>query len=95
MIEDMMSVIRTGINQYLESKRDEVVNYHVLQEIFPVERRIRSIIGGLETSFGTKVWEPLAKQIAQQNGFKIYNEKKFEKPANLPEKIEKLIYLKK
>ena len=76
-----------SINELYRKAKE--VNYHVLQEIFPVERRIRSIIGGLETSFGTTVWEPLAKYLAEQNGFTIKNEKKFEMPKDLPKEIVK------
>ncbi|WP_394867507.1 TdeIII family type II restriction endonuclease [Paraclostridium bifermentans] len=91
MSEDIKNIIKNGITQYLESKRNNNINYHVLQEIFPLERRVRSIIGGLETSFGTKVWEPLAKNLARKNGFEIYNEKKFKKPKEVPKEIETLI----
>lgn len=91
MHEKVKNIIKSGVDNYLKSKKGKEVNYHVLQEIFPVERRIRSIIGGLETSFGTTVWEPLAKYLAEQNGFTIKNEKKFEMPKDLPKEITDLI----
>ena len=50
-------------------KKKEVKNYQVLDDIFPNERRIRSLIGGLETSLGTTFWEPIAKTLAKLNGF--------------------------
>jgi len=66
--------------------RDVKVN-HILDLIFPNERRIRSLIGGLETSFGTTLWEPLAKLLAERNGFTILNEKDFQKPVDVPKPI--------
>lgn len=42
-----------------------------MDDIFPKERRIRSLIGGLETSLGVTFWEPLSKTLAEINGFEI------------------------
>lgn len=67
--------IKNSISNFFEGK--EVKVEHVLDLIFPKERRIRSLIGGLETSLGTRLWEPLAKAFAQEGGFTILNEKTF------------------
>ena len=47
--------------------------FQILDLIIPKERKIRSIVGGLETSLGTTLWEPLAKALAIENGFEIIN----------------------
>ena len=91
MYKNIEDIIKSGIENYLESKKNDNINYHVLEEIFPVERRIRSIIGGLETSFGTRVWEPLVKQLASANGFNIKDEKSFKRPKKLPIEVTNLI----
>lgn len=49
----------------------------MLDHIFPRERKIRSLIGGLETSMGTRVWEPLAKEFSKHGGYEVCDEKKF------------------
>lgn len=72
IIED---TITSSITSFFSGK--EVTTLHVLDHIFPKERKIRSLIGGLETSMGTRVWEPLAKSFAQHNDFVVHNEKKF------------------
>ncbi|MCT8985286.1 TdeIII family type II restriction endonuclease [Shewanella phaeophyticola] len=60
--------------------------------IFPKERRIRSLIGGLETSLGTRVWEPLAKAFANNNGFSVKDEKIFNsKVPVIPEMLRHFI----
>lgn len=45
--------------------------FQVLDLIIPKERKIRSIVGGLETSLGSTLWEPLAKELATSNGFEV------------------------
>lgn len=64
MYKNIEDIIKSGIENYLESKKNDNINYHVLEEIFPVERRIRSIIGGLETSFGTRVMGAISKTVS-------------------------------
>ncbi|HFG1940128.1 TPA: TdeIII family type II restriction endonuclease, partial [Vibrio cholerae] len=75
-IKDLISkTVSENIHDFFKGK--EVKTSHVLDHIFPKERKIRSLIGGLETSMGTRVWEPLAKAFAKSNGFEVLNEKKF------------------
>ena len=47
------NTIETVISNYLDKKTAPTTRHVVLDEIFPTERRIRSIMGGLETSMGT------------------------------------------
>ena len=87
LIED---TIRASITDFFRGK--EVKVEHVLDLIFPKERRIRSLIGGLETSLGTRLWEPLAKAFAAKNGFTVCNEKTFnESVPVIPEKVRHFI----
>lgn len=72
----------SSIRQFL--RKVKKVNYQVLDDIFPQERRIRSLIGGLETSLGTTFWEPIAKVIAKANGFEIVEPKKILRPDPFP-----------
>ncbi|OGI26662.1 MAG: hypothetical protein A2359_00840 [Candidatus Moranbacteria bacterium RIFOXYB1_FULL_43_19] len=61
-------------------------NIQPLDFLIPKERKIRSVVGGLETSMGTTVWEPIAKTLAEMNGFEII-EQKILKPKPFPEKL--------
>ena len=93
-IKDRIKVIlKESIRNFFKDKK--VKNYQVLDDIFPVERRIRSLIGGLETSLGTTFWEPIAKTLAELNGFEIIT-KKILRPEPFPEKLQnelnKLVY---
>lgn len=65
--------LKKSIRQFFRNK--QVDTYQILDNIFPVERRIRSLIGGLETSLGTTFWEPVARALAENNGFKIISHK--------------------
>jgi len=81
-------VASTAITKFFHKR--EVKTVHVLDKIFPKQRRIRSLIGGLETSFGIKMWETLAKIFAEKNGFEILNEKEFNKnqvPLKIPSEL--------
>lgn len=73
----MKKLVKTTVEESVEAffKGKEVKVEHVLDLIFPKERRIRSLIGGLETSLGTRVWEPLAKAFAKHNEFTVLDEK--------------------
>ena len=75
--EKIKLLITNSISSYLNG--DLVFASQVLDHIFPRERRIRSIIGGLETSLGTKLWENLAKLLASENGFEVLDEMEFNK----------------
>ena len=71
--KELRGLIKTNVAMSIEAffKNKEVTVTHVLDTIFPKERRIRSLIGGLETSIGTTVWEPMARLFAEQNDFEI------------------------
>ena len=65
--------IVNAIQNYCNSKRDKKYLFKPLDFIIPYESKIRSIVGGIETSFGTTLWEKLSKTLAKQNNFQILN----------------------
>lgn len=92
-------LLKPAIYNYLKRKGGKINTVQPLDFIFPEQRRIRSIIGGLETSLGTKLWENLAKELALKNGFKVNDVKKLNAsvaiiPDNLRLHISDLEYQK-
>ncbi|TAE58304.1 MAG: TdeIII family type II restriction endonuclease [Nostocales cyanobacterium] len=77
MEESTKKIIKENLKKSIRNffKHQKNPNYQVLDDIFPIERRIRSLIGGLETSLGTTCWEPIAKTLATLNGFEIVTAK--------------------
>lgn len=65
--------LKKSIRNFFKKRKKQ--NYQVLDDIFPKERRVRSLIGGLETSLGVTFWEPLSKTLAEINGFEIIKDK--------------------
>ncbi len=91
-IEEIIeNTVRNSVRNFFDGK--EVKTTHVLDKIFPVERRIRSLIGGLETSLGTRLWEPLAKAFAEHNGFEVLDEKEFNNsmPTQIPASVSLIL----
>ncbi len=74
------TIVEEAIRSYLDRKTSPKTKHVILDEIFPVERRIRSIVGGLEGSIGTKIWEKLSYKFASKSGFYILKSKEFYKP---------------
>lgn len=74
--KQIQELISTTVSQNIHSffSGKEVKTTHMLDHIFPRERKIRSLIGGLETSMGTRVWEPLAKSFAASNEYIVVDE---------------------
>ena len=88
--EELYRIIRStvihSISGYI-ARHNRNPNFQILDLIIPTERRIRSVVGGMETSMGTTLWEPLAKAIAVQNGFEVIDED-LQCPANMPEILQ-------
>jgi len=90
---DMDTQLRNRIKQNLKNSLLKYVNnfsctnIQPLDLLIPKERKIRSIVGGLETSIGTTVWEPIAKTLAETNGFEII-EDKILKPSPFPLELQ-------
>ena len=82
------SRIRGCIQGFFKNKT--VKTSHVLDRLFPAERRVRSLIGGLETSLGT-VWQAVAEGLAESNGFEL-REKELLRPSPFPKKLSQELY---
>ncbi len=82
--------VKTSIISFAKRNLNKVSNFQILDLIIPKERKIRSIVGGLETSLGTTLWEPLAKALASQNGFEVVNSQ-LERPTHMPATLSKTL----
>lgn len=89
--EEVYTIVRetviNSISGFIRNRQNVVPNFQILDLIIPTERKIRSVVGGMETSLGTTLWEPLAKAIARQNGFEVINDKLLA-PSNMPAMIQ-------
>lgn len=89
--QEIKEVIRISLLNYVS--RFSYTSKHPLDTLIPTERKIRSLVGGLETSMGTKLWEPIAKVLAANNGFEVL-EDKLKRPEPMPILLQtKLDYL--
>ncbi|WP_320017583.1 TdeIII family type II restriction endonuclease, partial [Labilibaculum manganireducens] len=78
--------VKSSIISFAHRALTKKAKFQILDLIIPKERKIRSIVGGLETSLGTTLWEPLAKALAIENGFQIINSN-LECPVNMPSNL--------
>ena len=81
--EIIKGTVKQSIIDFAQRSLNKKAKFQILDLIIPKERKIRSIVGGLETSLGTTLWEPLAKALASKNGFEVIN-KNLESPVNIP-----------
>jgi hypothetical protein len=88
--QQIKQTLKTSISRYLQRQKGKPRKFHVLNYSFPTERHIRSLIGGLETSLGTTVWEPIARTLAECNGFTVCNPKQLLKPISPIVELEKI-----
>jgi Type II restriction endonuclease, TdeIII len=84
--------VKSSILAFAQKQLRKRPKFQILDLIIPKERKVRSIVGGLETSLGTTLWEPLAKALASQNGFTIKAEK-LESPVNIPASLSQTLQL--
>lgn len=75
-----------SVTEFAKNSIKKKAKFQILDLIIPKERKIRSIVGGMETSLGTTLWEPLAKALAKENGF-IVHEKNLKCPTNMPSSL--------
>lgn len=87
---EIRTTIRTSISAYFQNVGKRQRSQHVLDYLFPKERYVRSLIGGLETSLGTTVWEPLARILALKNGFEICRHR-IQKPKPFPKEMRSVL----
>ena len=83
-----VKITLNAIRKFAKKSKGKEVDFQILDILMPQERRIRSIVGGLETSLGTTLWVPLIKEIASLNGFEVCNERALLKPARMPTGLE-------
>ena len=85
-------IARESLFKYFYGKKKITTEHILLKHIFPHDYKVRSAIGGLETSLGTRLWENLAKEIAGRNGFQIHDPKvSIMQPGNRIENVAKLM----
>lgn len=89
--EIIKETVITSIKNFAEKSLSKTPKFQILDLIIPKERKIRSIVGGLETSLGTTLWEPLAKELALRNGFNVIEEK-LQCPANMPSSLNTTLH---
>ncbi|WP_354635241.1 TdeIII family type II restriction endonuclease [Planktothricoides raciborskii] len=94
--QEIKETLKTAIRRFFERKQKKLPiknatsqTSNILDILFPKERRIRLLIGGLETSMGT-VWEAIAVKLAQNNGFSIISDKIL-MPSPFPEELAKTL----
>lgn len=85
--EEIKVIIRKTVQDsvigYTKRQFNKKNKFQILDLLIPKERKIRSIVGGLETSIGDTLWEPLGKALAEVNGFEIVKEKLL-RPSIMP-----------
>ncbi|MGJ1417686.1 hypothetical protein [Sphingobacterium multivorum] len=59
-----------AIKKYIVNRANISANFQILDLVIPTERKIRSLVGGIETSLGTTLWEPLAKSLGSLKRFR-------------------------
>lgn len=80
-----------SITDFLANSLKKQPKFQILDLLIPRERKIRSVVGGLETSLGTTLWEPLARNLAEQNGF-VVHQKKLLAPENMPGNLSGILH---
>lgn len=90
--EIVKKTVINSVVHYFEKNIDKRRDFQILDLIMPRERKIRSIVGGFETSMGRTLWEPLAKQIATHNGFVIVKAN-LEAPAIMPASLSSTLQI--
>lgn len=86
------NTVITSITNFTLRRINKIPDFQILDLIIPKERKIRSIVGGLETSLGTTLWEPLAKNLALSNGFEVVKEK-LKRPTNMPAPLQNTLQI--
>ena len=85
--------IETSITEFTKKKKKKTnkkEKFQILDLLIPKQRKIRLAVGGLEGSLGTTLWEPLAKSLAKENGFKIIDSN-LQCPANMPSNLNNML----
>lgn len=81
-----------SLSSFIRQRAKRAPNFQILDLIIPTERKIRSVVGGMETSLGTTLWEPLAKNLAKKNDFEVIEEN-LSAPANMPASLQNILQI--
>lgn len=73
------------------SKAKKETKHVVLDRLFPEQRRVSSVMSGLQTSLGTSFWEKLAIRLAKENHFTVLDNLKLTKPDTVPKDLSMAI----
>tara|TARA_R110002072_G_scaffold7503_2_gene40900 strand:- start:692595 stop:693404 length:810 start_codon:yes stop_codon:yes gene_type:complete len=92
VFEISRETVVNSVTKFIQNRIDVEPNFQILDLIIPTERKIRSIVGGLETSLGTTLWEPLAKNLASKNGFEVIDEN-ITRPAIMPANLQNTLQI--
>lgn len=85
-------VVKESFFKFFLYRSDVQTRHILLYRMFPAECNIRSVMGGLETSLGTTLWERIAKKLAEENGFEVLDPKnEFLQPKHTPDSVRNLI----
>lgn len=85
--EEVIKSVLKYIKNYRQGGKK---TFQPLDLLIQKERKVRSIVGGIETSMGRTLWEPLAKRLALLNGFDVV-EKKLKAPKHAISDVRNLI----
>lgn len=81
--EIVKKTIVSSVENFAKKSLKKKTKFQILDLLIPKERKVRSIVGGLETSLGSTLWEPLGKALAEKNSFKVIRQDLMQ-PANMP-----------
>ena len=83
--------VRKSFFNFFVCKEDVKTQHLLLHKLFPRECNTRSVIGGLETSLGTTLWEKIASKLAEENGYQVLDNKIALQPEKMPVVVTNLI----
>jgi hypothetical protein len=85
-------VVKNSFFRYFFNRKPIETKHVLLSRLYPQESITGSAIVGLQTSLGTTLWENLAKNLAEKNGFEVRSPKEsLLKPNKIPKSAENLI----
>jgi len=86
-----LTIRKAFFKYYFEKPRVIDTKQLPLDIFFPEERKVSSLILGLSTSLGTRLWEELTLSLARMNNFTILDPKDLKQPSPMPKKLSKTI----
>ncbi len=87
------NMLRETIEGYFRNLDHRQYYFHPLDLLIKKERRLRSIVGGIETKMGSEFWPKLAREVAILNGLEIIENDEL-KDIVIPSKLERFMNTK-